>query len=262
MKITLYSAFLLLIVSLGSCIVEQPLPNYLQTNRDSVASFAMPVREIKIKPNDQLLIQVTSDALRKEAENLYNLPPIQGGEAQPGASNYIVSESGHIDYPGIGRLAVGGLKKEELADLIKTKLNQKQGGVLQNPLVIIRFVNLKVTVLGEVKSAGVMPILGEKMTILEAIGQAGDITEYGQKKSVKVTREINGELRTGTIDLTHSDMFASPFYYVMQNDVIMVDPAMAKSKKIDDEKRNQKIGIGLSFISTIALLYGVLFSRR
>jgi polysaccharide export outer membrane protein len=129
--------------------------------------------------------------------------------------------------------------------------------LLENPTVLIRFQNLKITVIGEVNSQGVMSIPGEKVTILEAVGLAGGLTEYGIKNAVKVIRETDGKREIGMIDLSSKQLFESPYYNLRQNDVIVVDPTPRKAKKADQDVVLQRAGFALSVITAIALVYNI-----
>src|SRR6185369_3146615 len=119
----------------------------------------------------------------------------------------------------------------QLSDLIKSKI--VADSALSNPSVIVRFLNYRVTVLGEVGHAGVVNIPYERVTILEAIGLAGDIPLSGKKTTVKIIRQVNGDMEIGHIDLTSKDMFGSPYYYLMQNDVVIVEPRKSKLRLND-----------------------------
>ncbi len=145
------------------------------------------------------------------------------------------------------------MTKQELADFIKEKFSRE----LSNPIVIIRFLNYKITVLGEVGSPTVINVPGEKITILEAIGLAGGITDYGIKEKVRILREIEGKRELGYIDVTAKEMFDSPYYNLMQNDVIMVDPTKRKERLTDQNYVVQRIGFALSLITAAAFIYNI-----
>jgi polysaccharide export outer membrane protein len=103
----------------------------------------------------------------------------------------------------------------------------------------------------------VVNVPGERLTILEAVGLAGGITDYGKKERIKIIREINGKRETGIIDLSSKDLFESPYYNLMQNDVVIVEPTKQKAKQTEQAAVNQKITIALSLITTAALLYNI-----
>ena len=168
----------------------------------------------------------------------------------------MVDANGNIEYPQIGLLKVEGLTKLQLADSIKKKINGKDS-VLTNPSVIIRFQNLKVTVLGEVNKEGPITVPGERVTILEAIGLAGGVKEFGLKNSIKVVREIDGKRQAGYVDLSSNSLFESPYYNLMQNDMIVVEPSKRKAKKTDQEIVYRQAGFVVSLITAIAVVIRV-----
>ena len=114
--------------------------------------------------------------------------------------------------------------------------------------------------MGEVGSQGVVTIPGERVTILEAVGLVGGITDEGMKNSVKVIREIDGKREIGLIDLSSDSLFLSPYYNLMQNDVVLVQPSKRKMKKVEQDIVLRRITFGLGLISSVALLYNI-FTR-
>jgi polysaccharide export outer membrane protein len=239
-----------------SCSTQKTLPNYLEYVKDTGDKKEVIIPELRIQKNDNLSIQVYSASVDPRVDELYNIRT--GGTAtQPGnATGFLVDGRGNIEYPRIGVIHAEGLTKLELEDIIKRRINEKDS-VLTNPSVIIRFLNFKVSVLGEVKSPGVMTIPAERVTILEAIGLAGDITEFGLKDQVKVVREANGRREIGVIDLSSDSLFVSPYYNLMQNDVVMVAPTKKKAKQAEQNLVLQRVSLGLSIITAIALLYNI-----
>jgi polysaccharide biosynthesis/export protein len=155
--------------------------------------------------------------------------------------------------PRIGVIHAEGLTKTELEQLVKTKLK----GLLEQPTVIIRFLNFRITVLGEVGSPGVKTIPNERLTILEAVGMAGGITEYGTIKRVRVLRENNGLRETGLLDLTSQNIFKSPYYILQQNDVVLVDQTSYKLRQAEQQRVTQQIGFALTIITSLALIYNI-----
>jgi polysaccharide export outer membrane protein len=246
-----------------SCSTQQRLRNYLQDVNDSTGKGAVVIPELKIQKNDQLHIQVFSASTKPEISDApYNMSTTgqQGGGSQGAAGlatrGYLVDVNGNIEYPQLGVLHVEGLTRLQLADTMKRKINEKDS-VLTNPSVIVRFLNLKVTVLGEVNTQGPISLPGERVTILEAIGLAGGTTDYGVRNSVKVMREVNGQRETGLVDLSSKDLFASPYYNLMQNDVVVVDPMRRKVKRLEQADVMRQVSYGLTLVSAIALLYNI-----
>jgi polysaccharide export outer membrane protein len=191
-----------------SCGTQKPMPNYLDNISDTGDKKDVIIPELRIQKNDNLFIQVYSASTDPRVDEIYNLRQVGSGQATP-VGGFLVDAKGNIEYPRVGLLHVEGLTKLELTDIIKRKINERDS-VLTNPTVIIRFINFKIAVLGEVKSPGVLNIPGERVTILEAIGLAGDIDEYGRKESIKVIRETDGKREIGVIDLSSDSLFISP----------------------------------------------------
>ena len=243
---------------IASCGNQKRLPNnYLENVRDTIGKDAVKIPDPTIQKNDLLSILVYSSTIDPKTDAPYNLPNIEG-TAPTGTtvSGYLVDSKGNIEYPRIGTIHVEGLTKSELGDLIKARINEpvKQ---LENPSVIVRFLNYKITVIGEVAKAGSYTLPAERITILEALGLAGDITVYGKRNNVKVIREVNGTREIGTIDLTSKDLFDSPYYYLVQNDLVFVEPRKLKAKQVDAQATTQRISFALSIITSIALLYNI-----
>lgn len=230
--------------------------NYLEDVNDTTARNNTLIKESVIQPNDLLHIQVYSVSIRPEIDALYNLPVYQnasGGGAQSAINGFLVDVRGNIEYPRIGTIHAAGLTKNELADYIKSKLE----GELKQPSVIVRFLNYRITVLGEVGSPGLLNVPTEKLTILEAIGMAGDITEFGKKKEVKILRENNGTRQLGIIDVTSARMFQSPYYQLQQNDVVLVEQTRYRVRQTERERISQQLSFGLTIITSVALLFSL-----
>ena len=255
MKFQRFLLFLVVSFLLFSCGTQKRTPQYLQQVRDTTIKGAVKFPELKIQKNDLLSIFVYSDATEKEKfDALYNLP---NTGTTPG---FLVDAHGDIEYPGIGKIHTEGMTKLELANFIKDKLG-KQQQVLTNPSVIIRWLNYKITLLGEVNKEGLVNLPGEKVNILEAIGLAGGITQYGKKDAIRIYRELDGDWQVGTIDLTSKDLFLSPYYHLMQNDIIIVDPGKAKPRP-EEQVTWQKISAVVGLVTSLAFLYTVIFRNN
>lgn len=256
MKIFRSFLFLALPLYLVSCATHKPIPNYLQQLNDTTIKKQVQVPELKIEKNDLLFIQVYSASVRPEADLPYNLPAsVNSASATAATSGFLVDTKGNIEYPRLGTFHAEGLTKAELAEQITKKLTDM--AVLEKPAVVIRFQNLKITILGEVNTQGVMTIPGERVTILEAVGLAGGVTDYGLKNAVKVIRETDGQREVGVVDLSSKDLFESPYYNLKQNDVVLIDPTPRKAKKTDQDVTFQRISFGLTIVTTLALLYNI-----
>lgn len=227
----------------------------MQDVSDTTIRDSFRLRTPVIQKGDLLSIRVYSLAagVDPRADAPYNLPEQDGGGG--GGSTIalrgiLVDQDGNINYPQLGTIHAEGLTREQLAGVMREKLQD----VLDQPTVIIRFLNYKITVLGEVGSPSTFTVPTERVTILEALGLAGDITEFGRKDNVKIIRENNGQIDVGTIDLTSKDMFTSPYFKLQQNDVVMVEQNRRKIGQQERQEVAQQIGIATSIITAIALI--------
>jgi polysaccharide biosynthesis/export protein len=240
-----------------SCKTTQQLPNYLEGINDSTGKGALVIPELRVQKGDLLSIQINSLSTKPEIDQLYNLP-LSTGAASAGAAmpGYLVDNNGNIEHHRLGSLHAEGLTKNELAVEIKKRLTQPVE-LLANPTVIIRYLNFKVTVLGQVGREGPVSVPGERLTILEAVGLAGGITDYGKKEKVRILREIDGKREMGIIDLSSDSLFLSPYYTLMQNDVVMVEPTKQRMKEADQQRSFQKISMGLTIVAAAATLTSI-----
>ena len=253
-----HRCLLLLIVPiyLFSCATQHRLPNYLENLTDTSGKGQVNYPNLHIQKGDQLSIQVYSQSTDpSKSDAMFNLP---AGTATGGAgiAGFLVDVNGDIQYPRLGTIHVEGLNKQELAAEIKKRLTQPKE-LLADPTVIVRFLNFKVLVMGEVARTGELTVPGERLTILEAIGIAGGVTDYGKKENVKVIREYNGKREIGLVDLSSKDLFDSPYYNLVQNDMIIVEPTNQKAKQADQSLVLQRISIALSLITAAAFIYNI-----
>jgi polysaccharide export outer membrane protein len=241
-----------IIVFAASCTGQKKIvSNYLENVRDTTAPISQQPSSPIIQKGDILSIRVYSMSLDPATDMPYNLPEQTGpASATATPAGFLVDHNGTIEYPRIGTMTVAGLTKDQLADTIKARLADQ----LHQPSVIIRFLNFKVTVLGEVRTPGTFTLSAERATILEALGQAGDMSEFGKRNTVKVVREAGGNREIGVIDLTTKDMFNSPYYHLQQNDVVFVEQSGRRQKQQEQQNLAQQIGIATSVITAIALI--------
>lgn len=174
-------------------------------------------KELVFGTGDMLLITV--DGLDRESVRPFNLQENQGL-----LNTYLVDSKGNILFPIIGKIQVNGLTKEGLIQLLTEKLTP----YLKNPTIMVQLENFQVSVLGEVHRPGKYSTKNDRITILEALSMAGDITTYGKKRNVLITREQNGQIEFARLDLTNPNIFTSKYYYLKQNDVIYVEPSSSK----------------------------------
>lgn len=207
---------------------------------------------VKIQPFDFLHIAVYSiDPLAAAPFNPQALAGAAGvGNAQPEIIGYKVGEDGAIDFPIIGSVNMVG-KTLQQAEAQLTKEIEKY---LKSPVINIKFLNLKVTVIGEVNRPGTFDIPVENMTIMQAIGLAGDVSIYGDRANIMVVREQNGERYFGNLSLLDKSIFNSPFYYLQQNDVVYVQPSDIKDTQINALASREVlpwVSAGVSLVSLI-----------
>ena len=207
--------------------------------------------EVKIRRDDMLAIVATSiDGL---AANPYNLVRTDVNAGALPITNFLVSETGDIDYPGLGKVKLEGLSIAQAKEKIKGLLSP----YLKDAVINVRLVNFKVTVLGEVRSPSSFAISEEKISILEALGLAGDITDFGDRKNIVVIRETSEDREFGHLNILSEDIFKSEFFYLMQNDVIYVPPNKHKALSVKTEPLRQIVlpvlGVMIS-LSTLIIL--------
>ncbi len=243
----IYSLLVVLILSI-SCTSPKKIV-YLN-NSGSLQSDTK--FETTLQPDDQLLIIVSSE--NPEAASPYNLKTVsyQGTSENiiPQERNqaYIVDQQGNIEFPMLGTIKVGGLTRIETTNKIKDLL---KNGHISDPIVNVRLLNFKFSVLGEVAKPGVFPISSERVTLVEAIAMAGDLTIYGNRNNILLIREKNGVKSYERIDITKTDFINSPNYYLSQNDVIYVEP---NKTKVNSSAIGPNLTVGISALSLVVTI--------
>ena len=238
-KILLSFAILFLLVSCASkkdILYYQDIENRPQTAINYVSS--------DIQVNDILYIKI--DALVPDSAKPFNFEINAAAAANLDAfkvQGYLVSQEGTIVFPVLGILQVAGKSTTELQMLLVKILNDK--GYIKDANVNVRVINSKVTILGEVKNPGTYNFDEQNISINQAIGYAGDLTIFGKRKDVLLIRENNGTRTYIKLDLTSSEWFTSPYYYVKQNDVLIVNPNGAQI-------------MTAGYLSNIGLIFGIL----
>ena len=241
------------------CTTQKKLAYFNTVTASSAESINAQLKneraDARILTDDRLSITVS--ALDPNAVAIYNLPFVSfaspGSDqiyASPVLQSYLVNSQGNINFPVLGEIKLEGLTLTEAGNLIKSKLAEH----VADPIVNIQFVNFRITVLGEVLRPGQFPVANERVTILDALGLAGDMTAYGRRDNVLLTRNNNGKLEFARINLNSDEVFKSPYFYLQQNDVIYVEPNTVKSIS------SQDIPLYLSFLSTLATLVTLIYS--
>ena len=233
-KILQTLAVVAMMLGLASCNPETYKKiNYLQDVEETQTMNMKVNQGIIIQPQDQLSIIVTSrDPKMAVPFNLsvasyYSGTEIGAAGSSQRITGYVVDNAGDINFPSLGDVHVAGLNRWELQDLIRQKL--ADSGLLRDAVVTVEFLNFRISVLGEVTAPGSYSVTGDKITILQALALARDLTIYGRRDNVHVIREQNGKRQIYTLDLTNSQIFNSPAYYLQQNDVVYVTPSTVRA---------------------------------
>lgn len=241
--------YLLLLLIFISCVSKKDI---IYFQNDTIDQTKVSNDFVTVfKPDD--LLQITISAEDLESVLPFNLPAtnfmVTGraiGQAQQ--QNYLIDADGYIDFPVLGKLQLGGKTREQVIAMLKAKLDPNY---VKNPTINIFISNFKITVSGEVVRPGTYTIPNERVTLLEALGLAGDLKISGQRENIQVIREENGEKKIYTVNLLSKKLFTSPVYYLQQNDVIYVEPNYAS---IQSASRNSNTGLFISITSLLITL--------
>lgn len=217
-----------------------------------------------IQPDDVIGINVNS--INPEATAVFNMGNsalqmpaaadvgtavnVNTNEYSATGKGYLVDKQGFIDFPVLGKLKIAGLTTPLLKDSLKLRLDK----YLKEPIVNVRLLNYKVTVLGEVTRPSTYSVPSERITVIDAIGMAGDLTIYGRRENVLLVREENGERKFVRLNLNSSKIFESPYYYLKQNDVIYVEPNKTKVESLESTTL-RRITVAASILSVLILAY-------
>ena len=215
--------------------------------------------EVIIHSDDLLAIMVNSRD--PELALPFNMPMVtyqlgSNSTGQQRVLGYLVDTNGDIDFPILGKIHVEGLTRMQLTELVKNKLIEED--LIKDPIVTVQFLNFKVSVMGEVSRPGSFTISGDRITLLEALSMAGDLTIYGRRDRVAVIRENNGKRTILFHDLRSAEIFNSPCYYLQQNDIVYVEPNKAKSGQ-SGINQNNTIGVWVSVISLLTTIAVLIF---
>jgi polysaccharide export outer membrane protein len=215
----------LVVLLLFSCKSREEVVYY--QNIDGLANVEQSnTYEIKIQPDDLLMIIVSADD--PETAIPFNLSSVSVPTAnnmmatrgQETMQSYLVNANGMIDFPVLGKLKVAGLTRSEVLQLFKDKISK----YIKNPIINLRIMNFKISVQGEVTLPGTYSVSSERITLIEALSMAKDLTIYGKRDNILIIREVNGVKSYNRVDITKADFINSPFYYLSQNDVVYVEP--------------------------------------
>lgn len=229
---------------------------YFNDVRDTVLLPSDSSLDPRIQKNDILQINVSSlnpeDVIIYNVSNMTSASGAGGANAGAGAmlGGFLVDEQGYIQYPILGSVKVTGLTKKALTVYLHDQLVERK--LLVDPVVSIRFLNYRVTILGEVNKPTVVNVTNEKISVLEALGMAGDITVFGKRNNILLIREIDGQRIIRRIDLNDKRVLNSPYYFLQPNDILYVEPN--KSKVATADRSRQILPIILSSLSLLVII--------
>lgn len=255
-------------LALSSCSARKTVLQYFT---DLPAEGSIPAGDftLKIVPDDELIINVS--ALDPEAVEDYAIPyqrsstrdfntPLgeqMESELRQRRSNalsydtYRVNKEGFITFPVIGKIHVAGMTLDGLAEYLTEKISEK----VNDPIVTVELVNFHVSIMGDVQKPGIQLITRERVSILDAIANAGDLTAYGERKRVLLIREEDGQRLYHYLNLNDKDLLSSPYFYLKQNDVIYVEPNAIKSANVStDQERQFKLSMTSVIVSAASVI--------
>lgn len=258
MKHTIAFGLLALLALMGSCTSQKQMAyvrEITSASADSINAHFAPPREAHIVCGDELTITV--NALDLEAVEAFNMPlysPGQIGSNRMYTSyqlqTYRVDKDGFIVFPILGKIHAEGMSISQLQDTLTAEISKS----VNDPIVIVHFANYQITVLGEVVHPGRFNITSERVTILDALGMAGDMTPYGKRDNILVAREVKGKMQFERLNINNASIFTSPFFYLQQNDVVYVEPNGVRAIN------SQNLSLYLSMITTLGSMATVIVS--
>lgn len=254
MSIRVFGVLSLPIILMLCCTSCASKKNLIYLQPDSIELNTLyELNAPKLQPGDILTISVTADDLRATQPfnqiSPYNSGTLQGNN--PFIPTYAIDANGEIDFPKIGKVKLAGKTRTQAMDLIRSEVSK----FIVDPGISMTIRNFRVTVLGEVRSPGTFTVENDRLTIFEALGLAGDMTVYGERKNVLLIREQDGRKQEFRLDLTKRSTMNSPAYYLTQNDVIYIEPNGAR---IQSSKYTQNTSIFVSVAGVIITVISVL----
>ena len=251
-----------MLILLASCSSQKKVP-YFQDLKDGGSVKIATPQDVKLKVGDQFTIHVNSKdpelALPFNSASSYSgltkgvNPSVNSASLQI----FTVDSEGYITLPIIGEVKCDGLTRDELQKVIEDKI--KESNYFADPQVNVRFANLQISVLGEVARPGRFDIKSDKITILDALAMAGDMTIYGNRENVAVIREVNGKNVVTKLDVRSSDIFSSPCFYLEQNDIVLVSPNKYRAASSEiNQNRSFWISLASTGISFATLLMTII----
>jgi polysaccharide export outer membrane protein len=238
---------LFLVLFLFSCASRKDVVYYQNIDSMSAAQKSASY-EIRIQPDDLLSITVSAeDAEVAMPFNLGTTSGSSGSSGQQTVQSYLVDSNGTIDFPILGQLKISGLTRSEVLQLLKDKI----AVYVKKPIINLRVMNFKVSVQGEVNLPGTYAVPSDRITLIETLTMAKDLTIYGKRNNILIIREIDGVKSYNRVDITTADFINSPFYYMSQNDVVYVEP---NKSRINGAAVGPNTGVIISITSILITL--------
>lgn len=246
--------FLALLVCFTSCMTKKELV-YMQNGnlREQVpTTLTNPYKAYTLQPYDVLSVKVQSD--QPELSSIFNIvdPSNAFGMGEPGTmflSGYSIDPEGNINLPSVGKLKVTGLTTTQTQELIQNNVVR----YIRDATVIVKLISFKISVLGDVRVPGYYYVYNERATLFEGLAMAGDLTQSGNRRNVKLIRQTPTGSEVVLLDLTSPNIAQSPYYQLMPNDALYVEPQQTQLKR-DNLIVLNAVLTGISAISTAALL--------
>jgi polysaccharide export outer membrane protein len=247
------------VLTLFSCASRKDIVYYQNidslSNKGKTNSY-----EIKIQPDDLLMIVVsaadieTADPFNLISPNRIGNSKLGVGQGQDYLQSYLVDEKGYIDFPVLGKLKVSGLSRSEVIQMFEEKITK----YIRNPIINLRIINFKISVQGEVNTPGTFTVASDRITLIEALGMAKDLTIYGKRNNILIIRENEGVKSYNRVDISKADFIYSPFYYLAQNDVVYVEP---NKTKINGAAVGSNTGVVISLTGILISLITLIVTR-
>jgi polysaccharide export outer membrane protein len=246
------------ILFLGSCVTNKKVVfmqkddvNVKDLAKDSVMrEYDLPSFDYKIQPND--ILGVRFESLTPQEFDFFSTTRVQGSQAGGIGLLFgeLVDDNGEINYPVVGKVKVAGMTIFEVQEMLQTLAEQ----YLESPVVKVRLLNYRITFLGEVNGEGIVTLPNNRVNLMEAIGHAGGFTELADRKNVKLVRQKGGKTEVIYLDLLDEDLMTSPYYYVHQNDIVIVPPLRQRPYR---RYFGQNLGLFVSTLSLLLLIYNL-----
>lgn len=262
--ISIFLSLLIVLITAGGCSSNKENLVYMSDVADvRHGTLALEPQPLKIRPNDELMINVSSEV--PGATAAYNLPfnntsmkvEIPEQNTLVRFQTYIVDKSGDILFPILGKIHVGGMTTMQLAEYLTKRISES----VENPIVRVELVNFKVQVTGEVAHPQSIDVHTERYTVLDAIAEAGDLTVQGRRDNVLLIRQEDGQVTYHRIDLNNAKSWEAPYFYLQQNDVIYVEPGeLRKNEQSYNERRSFNLTLASIIVSSCSVIASLIIA--